>query len=288
MEVAKDFNWRKMPPYVPDYSVRAITPVHFLRIRRMHYLAAKRTSLMVSSSFAETGHEEAFHLEWHRTVANSGNISRNNSSAGVTDLSAEPSLSPLERVQRRALRLENSHYASNSGLCPLAGSLTSIRKADLETHSAVVSKVEENRDHLEQEVPSSNSISVNNSIMMNNNTMGVKEQEKDNLTELLVTQVDKDGNSLLPSEALLLIPLEVVPHVEVRTRTFNVHSDSLTGAVDQNVTKSPSEDSYLLASDTSDVKAPLMKLRDNRSGGDSAQVGDEEEKVPLVGTGNKL
>jgi hypothetical protein len=73
-----------LPPYIPDFSVRVITPIQFLRIRRVHYLAARRTSYMLQMRNTDLCHEETFHNEWHRTVA-SGSISRNNSAAGKDD-----------------------------------------------------------------------------------------------------------------------------------------------------------------------------------------------------------
>ena len=98
---------RNLPAYSPDFSVRAITAVQYLRIRRVHYLAARRTTYMMTSTHeADRCHEDAFHKEWHRTVASSS-ISRNNSAAGISDL-ADPSLSPLEMVQKRALLSEGS------------------------------------------------------------------------------------------------------------------------------------------------------------------------------------
>ena len=113
-----------LAPYIPDFSVRVITPVQFLRIRRVHYLAARRTSSMMSSKAPEDPcHEEAFHTEWQRTMAAQA-ISRNNSAAAVSDL-AEAGLSPLEMVQKCALMSEGSHkdkFAVFSGHRHAAGS----------------------------------------------------------------------------------------------------------------------------------------------------------------------
>lgn len=107
IETLKDSkDLRSLPPYIPDYSVRAVTPVQFLRIRRVHYLAARRTSTMISSKPAEDPcHEEAFHNEWHRTVA-SNSISRNNSAAGMSETETSPS--PLEMAQKQAIMSEGS------------------------------------------------------------------------------------------------------------------------------------------------------------------------------------
>lgn len=102
---AKDL--RSLPPYVPDFSVRAITPVQYLRIRRVHYLAARRTSSMMSTRSAEEQcHEEVFHTEWHRTVA-ANSISRNNSAAGMSDM-AEENPSHLDALQKQAMASEGS------------------------------------------------------------------------------------------------------------------------------------------------------------------------------------
>ena len=100
---------RALPHYIPDFSVRAITPVQFLRIRRVHYLAAKRTSCMLAQRGEHgetTSHEEAFHNEWLSTQAASA-ISRNSSATGMLD-AASVGLSPLEMVQKRALLSEGS------------------------------------------------------------------------------------------------------------------------------------------------------------------------------------
>ncbi|XP_076461512.1 metal transporter CNNM4-like [Babylonia areolata] len=107
MESLKDSqDLRHLPLYSPDFSVRAITAVQFLRIRRVHYLAARRTSCMMGSNPGEDGsQEEAFHKEWHRTQADA--MSRNTSVGGMCDI-GEPSLSPLEIVQKRALASESS------------------------------------------------------------------------------------------------------------------------------------------------------------------------------------
>ncbi|KAK7110333.1 hypothetical protein V1264_014225 [Littorina saxatilis] len=74
---------RTLTPYIPDFSVRMITQVQFLRIRRVHYLAARRTSHLRVQD--ENSHEEAFHKEWNRTVA-SQSLSRNNSASAMSDL----------------------------------------------------------------------------------------------------------------------------------------------------------------------------------------------------------
>ncbi|KAL8562755.1 hypothetical protein ACOMHN_022630 [Nucella lapillus] len=108
MESLKDSrDLRQLPLYTPDFSVRAITPVQFLHIRRVHYLAARRTSCMMASKpgGGDASQEEAFDKEWHRTMADS--FSRNTSAAGMCDM-AEPSLSPLEIVQKQVLASESS------------------------------------------------------------------------------------------------------------------------------------------------------------------------------------
>ncbi|KAL8578665.1 hypothetical protein ACOMHN_007123 [Nucella lapillus] len=105
---------RSLPPYTPDFSVLAVTPVQFLRIRRVHYLAARRTSyMMMTCSQSDNSHEQTFHDVWHRTVAAS--MSRNNSAAAINELPLDGSLNPLEVVQKLADGALTDNPVADSG-----------------------------------------------------------------------------------------------------------------------------------------------------------------------------
>ncbi|KOB78038.1 Uncharacterized protein OBRU01_03096 [Operophtera brumata] len=49
--------------FVPDYSVRAITSVHYLTVKRSLYLAAKRATLMERGNISKGGTNEQFDTE---------------------------------------------------------------------------------------------------------------------------------------------------------------------------------------------------------------------------------
>ena len=78
---------RSLPPYHPDYSLRAVTILQFLRIRRVHYLIARRTTSMMfcRPDDGTVCHEDVFTEDWHRTVSKASNMSRNNSAVGLDD-----------------------------------------------------------------------------------------------------------------------------------------------------------------------------------------------------------
>lgn len=49
--------------FVPDYTVRAVTEVFYLRIKRSFYMAAKRATLMEKSKKEESNAGENFDAE---------------------------------------------------------------------------------------------------------------------------------------------------------------------------------------------------------------------------------
>nr|KAG5706696.1 hypothetical protein BaRGS_005766 [Batillaria attramentaria] len=77
LDVLKDLNavsvrdhkdLKFLPAYTPDFSLRACTNVQFLRIKRSHYLAARRATQMMTPSAADADQQEAFKREWRRAT----------------------------------------------------------------------------------------------------------------------------------------------------------------------------------------------------------------------------
>lgn len=54
--------------FVPDYSVRAVTEVFYLRIKRSFYLAAKRATLMERSKKEESNAGDNFDDEVEKVI----------------------------------------------------------------------------------------------------------------------------------------------------------------------------------------------------------------------------
>ncbi|WAR20819.1 CNNM2-like protein [Mya arenaria] len=54
----------KMEPYIPDFSVKAVDSLLFLRIKRAHYIVARRATLMGRNELNSMQEEEAFASEW--------------------------------------------------------------------------------------------------------------------------------------------------------------------------------------------------------------------------------
>lgn len=54
--------------FVPDYTVRAVTEVHYLRIKRSFYLAAKRATLMERSKKEESNAGDNFDDEVEKVI----------------------------------------------------------------------------------------------------------------------------------------------------------------------------------------------------------------------------
>ena len=56
-------------PYIPDFSVKAITDLQYLRLRRAHYMVALRATQMERQSKKPDGNqavEDSFDREWQR------------------------------------------------------------------------------------------------------------------------------------------------------------------------------------------------------------------------------
>ena len=56
----------KHEPYIPDFSMKAQDNILFLRIKRSHYIVARRATLMGRSKNVEMKDEEAFTKEWKK------------------------------------------------------------------------------------------------------------------------------------------------------------------------------------------------------------------------------
>ncbi|XP_035672447.1 metal transporter CNNM2-like isoform X4 [Branchiostoma floridae] len=83
--------------YVPDYSVRAVTDVQYIRIRRAHYMAARQATLLERQprTPAESGSEDHFRKEWEKATWHHGS---HKSSLHSLHKGSNPSLSPENHV----------------------------------------------------------------------------------------------------------------------------------------------------------------------------------------------
>ena len=70
---------KPMPVYTPDFSVKAITDVRYLKILRTYYIAAYRASILERSAAPHEmdKHEDAFTKEWIRATSDHPDM-RNN------------------------------------------------------------------------------------------------------------------------------------------------------------------------------------------------------------------
>ncbi|XP_078589009.1 metal transporter CNNM4-like isoform X7 [Branchiostoma floridae x Branchiostoma japonicum] len=87
--------------YVPDYSVRAVTDVQYIRIRRAHYMAARQATLLERQprTPAESGSEDHFRKEWEKATWHHGSHhGSHKSSLHSLHKGSNPSLSPENHV----------------------------------------------------------------------------------------------------------------------------------------------------------------------------------------------
>ena len=54
----------KQEPYIPDFTMKAQDNILFLKIRRSHYIVARRATLLGRSTHVDLKDEEAFTKEW--------------------------------------------------------------------------------------------------------------------------------------------------------------------------------------------------------------------------------
>ncbi|XP_019635750.1 PREDICTED: metal transporter CNNM2-like isoform X8 [Branchiostoma belcheri] len=83
--------------YVPDYSVRAVTDVQYIRIRRAHYMAARQATLLERQprTPASSESEDIFGKEWAKANKQHGS---HKSSSHSLHKGSNPSLSPENHV----------------------------------------------------------------------------------------------------------------------------------------------------------------------------------------------
>ncbi|XP_066278501.1 metal transporter CNNM4-like isoform X6 [Branchiostoma lanceolatum] len=83
--------------YVPDYSVRAVTDVQYIRIRRAHYMAARQATLLERQPRTPAGSEseDIFGKEWEKANKQHGS---HKSSLHSLHKGSNPSLSPENHV----------------------------------------------------------------------------------------------------------------------------------------------------------------------------------------------
>nr|KAG5696757.1 hypothetical protein BaRGS_013566 [Batillaria attramentaria] len=263
MEDIRDIkDLRNLPPYTPDFSVKALTAIQFLRIRRVHYLAAKRTTYMMTSTAADSDHDhqEAFHKEWHRAVAGKECLSRNSSGVGMSEVSGE-------RKPTKDKLLKTSLLQSTTPVHPIT------TKADLEDHSADgrLSKASKDKSKLSTPLKGSASADASGSaenVTASETPAGDKEDAKPT----------KDAGD--------------VPAVEIHDgRTFNDSSSLLPKQKAGGGTKralaevgSSPEDGGELEKVVVEDKVPLMGGKDSWTASDKVWVEEEEEETaPLVG-----
>lgn len=60
-----DSIYAKTSPYIPDFSLRAVSQLLFLRLRRGQYIAARRATLM-GRSHIQNSEDETFTKEWKK------------------------------------------------------------------------------------------------------------------------------------------------------------------------------------------------------------------------------
>ena len=68
---SSDQVYQRPAKYVPDFSVKATTNLLYLRIRRPHYIAARRATLLERAPKAKEvdGTEDPFAKEWKRAIS---------------------------------------------------------------------------------------------------------------------------------------------------------------------------------------------------------------------------
>ena len=96
-----DSIYQKHEPYIPDFTARATDTLLFLRIKRPHYIVARRATLMGRSQQDNTNEEDAFNKEWkhlshinqcnHNNVDTKVEIHDTAPTDAVSELAANPS-----------------------------------------------------------------------------------------------------------------------------------------------------------------------------------------------------
>lgn len=68
---ASDSIYSKQPQYNPDFNVKALTDLQYLKIRRSHYIAARRATMMERQPKTPEGDllEDPFIKEWNRATS---------------------------------------------------------------------------------------------------------------------------------------------------------------------------------------------------------------------------
>lgn len=114
---SKDSISVKNEPYVPDFTFTATTAMQFLRVRRVHYMAARRATILFQSQQASHSEDETFNKEWNQAVREG--FSKNNSSIGVGDLTTaecQSSDNLLKQMQVTEAQLADDRTRSKSML----------------------------------------------------------------------------------------------------------------------------------------------------------------------------
>ena len=88
----------KHEPYIPDFSMKAQDNILFLKVRRSHYIVARRATLLGRSKHVDLKDDEAFTKEW--TKASRLVENRNNSSFDKMNEVVGKDLSELSLKQR--------------------------------------------------------------------------------------------------------------------------------------------------------------------------------------------
>lgn len=93
----------KHEPYIPDFTVRAIDTLLFLRIKRPHYIVARRATLMGRSQQDSKTEDEAFTSEWkhlskinqcnHNSVDTKIEIHEATTTETISEMTGKPSYS---------------------------------------------------------------------------------------------------------------------------------------------------------------------------------------------------
>lgn len=120
-----DVVYSKKDVYVPDYTVRALTSLEYVKVRRHQYLAARRATMMErepgSPDLASSagGEEDPFAVEWKRAAQANSQLPQNHE---------EGILPPYMRIHQRNHSSGNLHELRSKSdammlnVSPLVGS----------------------------------------------------------------------------------------------------------------------------------------------------------------------
>lgn len=81
---ATDVAHTKFEPFIPDYSLKAVCDLQFLKITRAHYIAARRATILGQSKHHNTVPEEVFAKELKKLKSHGATPETDNNEKGKT------------------------------------------------------------------------------------------------------------------------------------------------------------------------------------------------------------